>query len=136
MSTLFDKFPGLARYDQDADQGAVVANIQEDPFTKIFLDALKKTDAAARQRYCGAFFAGVNFLAWARDNAGADFGDYLDTETKIDDLWCKKAPEESFIAALRVWAGAYLYLARRCHWALIDEINAQLKGEELQHGLG
>ncbi len=152
MDNLLEKFPGLARYsaeagsvsaNQDAQDAPEPTTLPADPFRPIFLDALQKTDTAARERYCGAYLAGMNFLEWARVNAASDFAEYQDLEAEIDALWVKKVPENNFIAGLRRWAGGYLYLAERCHQAVIAEINRELPkstnettNEALTDGLG
>ena len=137
MSVLTEKFPGLARYEDPATMPFPQAAAASEK-TEVFLDALKKIYDLARQRHCGAFAAGVNFLEWARFNAEADFVEYLDREIVIDDLWAKKAPIEMFTNALRNWARSYLFLAQLCHRAVIDEINRKLPDgpKVIDNGLG
>ena len=131
MTTLLDKFPGLARYEKVPEPETAGEEVS---FCDVYLDALKKTYDMAVQRYCGAFLSGINFLEWARLNVGSDYAAYQDKEIAVDELWCSIAPIERFRQALRDWAHSYLALARFCHIAVIADINDHLK--DPYNGLG
>lgn len=126
MSTLLDKFPGLARYADPVTAQDDDLLPPPDAYAGVYIDALQKTDAAARLRYPAAFFAGINFINWGRTYAGLNFAEYEDRGSLVDDLWVKNAPIEMFTEALRQWARAYLGLAQACHRYMIAEINQDL----------
>ena len=66
-------------------------------------------------------------LDWCRQHRSHDYQEYVYLDGELDRLIEARVDFEQFEAAARAWARVYCRIARAAHYAMIAELNRELK---------
>lgn len=105
--------------------------IHKSEYGKIYENVIVRAHQWITKNCAALAWAEEGLFDWAAKHRAEEFTAHVELEAEIDRLIETRSPLPQFEATVREWARLYCRIARFCNFAMLVELNQELKKDKV-----